>query len=212
MGDQLTYAGAGILCRLCQLAGQSGRAGGADAHHLSTLDLTGLNPKAAAPMTTTKHEMIDLTRPDIDRWLETEITFEEPGISRQELVEATELTRRFSRSTGQSASMNVVCKALARLGCTVKRRLVLSNGSRRTFYAIWRPAYWAGRDTAEWKVEVERLTPSMFSLVERCEPCTALPDSLICTGVHSSIRYHQRLGQRGWVVLETTNCGEAHAQ
>src|SRR3954464_8513695 len=60
-------------------------------YHFLHLDLTGFNPKAPAPMTNAKEDMIDLTRPDVDRWLLSDIVLSEPYKGRHELIEATAL-------------------------------------------------------------------------------------------------------------------------
>jgi hypothetical protein len=66
------------------------------------------------------------------------------------------MARLCSLATGQSTTVNAVCNALARLGCTVKRRVTLSNQKRSVLYAVYRPDYWAAQDSNAWKMHFER--------------------------------------------------------
>jgi hypothetical protein len=120
-------------------------------HHFKTLDLTGFNPKAPAPMTSAKLAMLETSRSDLERWL-AELT-EDPALVvatvGKEIVTLDELVKCYNAKGGTKANTTSVGKALQRLGPRDKRRLVVKRG-RPWLLPICRVEHWEREDSPSW--------------------------------------------------------------
>jgi Family of unknown function (DUF5906) len=132
--------------------------GGSEAlfDHFRTLDLSEFNPKAAAPMTKAKQEMIDTSRSDLERWLcelrdDCELAVTLLG---REIVTLDDLVVTYNRRGGAKVNTTSVGKALHRLGNRDKRRIKLKGG-RPHLVSVCRSDHWTEQDNTAWAAEHE---------------------------------------------------------
>lgn len=127
--------------------------------HFRTLDLSAFNPKAAAPMTAAKQEMIDTSRSDVERWLNELRSDPELAVTLlgREIVTLDDLVHTYNKRGGAKVNTTSVGKALHRLGNRDKRRIKLKGG-RPHLVSVCRSDYWAEQDNSAWATEYEAMS------------------------------------------------------
>ena len=116
------------------------------------------NPKAAAPVTAAKLQMIEDSRSDLEAWVAELMGSNVAQILGRELATGAQLARRYASETNQrTPSTKTVVSAFKRHGAFARTNQVrLSNGKKLRALALSRPDYWKGRTEAEWAAELER--------------------------------------------------------
>jgi hypothetical protein len=112
--------------------------GAALLYYLQTLDIRLFDPKAPAPTTTARREMIEDNRSDVERWLISIITainiFELLG---RDICTAEELTARYNAQTGNKASSKTINSTLRKLGIRrLDKQAKMSSGVRPRCYSM----------------------------------------------------------------------------
>ncbi len=132
--------------------------GGLSALHymLLQIDLSAFNPKAAAPMTDAKLQMVQDNRSDLENWLAELMASNISQVVGRELVTANELARRYASHTGHrepSAKTIVgICKKHGAFARTSQVRLV--SGDKRRVMALTRTQHWQAQPEADWAAEM----------------------------------------------------------
>jgi Family of unknown function (DUF5906) len=124
-------------------------------HYLQSLDLAGFDPKGHAPMTRSKRAMIDASRSGPEQWLLQ--TFVSGTVAQQhgrELFSAVELCRAYEWETKQKATVEVLGRALSKLGIHSKR--VRLSGVQPVVYALDNHMHWPQQPSSAWAKEAAK--------------------------------------------------------
>lgn len=131
---------------------------------LLRLDLKGFDPKAPAPETAAKLEMIEDNRSDLEAWAADLMGSDLNKLLGRELATSAELTQRYRFDRDQrNTSTKAVVGAFKRLGAHARRQVRLSNGKKVRALALANVDYWKDRTEAEWAAELERPGPLAVS-------------------------------------------------
>lgn len=114
------------------------------AHYLLTLDLSGFDPKARALDTRPKQEMVEISRSDLERWLEDTAS----GVIKKELVTSQDLAQEYYMHTGNRASTTAIGRALKRMRVPKARPMV--NGHQPVLHAIRNVDKWKNTSPSLW--------------------------------------------------------------
>ncbi|MDA8259922.1 MAG: DUF5906 domain-containing protein [Betaproteobacteria bacterium] len=125
-------------------------------HFLLSLDITGFNPKAPAPMTEAKQQMVQDSRSDLESWIADMMASNISQMLGRELATANELGTRYSNDTGhKKPSAKTIVGAVKKLGGQSRVNQVrLANGAKARVLALGRPAYWKQRPEPDWAAEM----------------------------------------------------------
>lgn len=125
-------------------------------HFLQNYDFGEFNPKAPAPMTDAKQQMVQDNRSDLETWLADLMASEIIVIVGREVVTGHELARRYDLDTvRRNTSAKAVVGACKRLGAYARTNQVrLANGKKVRALAIARPDYWAKQAESVWADEL----------------------------------------------------------
>ncbi|BAN34905.1 hypothetical protein SCD_n01069 [Sulfuricella denitrificans skB26] len=128
-------------------------------HSLLICDIKSFNPKAHAPMTAAKQQMVQDNRSDLETWLADLMTSDITQVLGREVVTAHELAGRYDRETDRrNTSAKAITGACKKLGAHARTNQVrLKNGRKVRAMAIARADYWKQQPDAEWAVEMEKL-------------------------------------------------------
>lgn len=128
-------------------------------HYLQNCDIKDFNPKAHAPMTAAKQQMVQDNRSDLETWLADLMTSDVAQVLGREVVTSSELAERYSRATGhRTPSAKAITGAAKKLGAHAHANQVrLAGGKKVRAMAIARADYWKQQPDAEWAVEMGKL-------------------------------------------------------
>lgn len=128
-------------------------------HWLLALDLSAFDPKARAPETAAKRQMIEDNRSDLAVWA-AEIMQSGPAVKfGREIVKSDELARRFEVDTdGKKPSLKAVAAVFKKLGAGA-RQIRLINGTKARVLVLANVKDWMGASDAECADEVAKLIP-----------------------------------------------------
>lgn len=102
---------------------------------LQKLDTKDFNPTAPAPITTSKIEMVEDNKSDLERWIDSEISI--LMNEQQYLVSTDELAIRYKSSSGQFCSSKTISSILIRSGVKkLTKQARLNDHSRKRLYAL----------------------------------------------------------------------------
>lgn len=142
------------------------RNGGAAAffyYLLDEVDTSNFNPKARAPTTESKNQMIELSKSDVDRFAQDIIRNPDAVLRTarndfpQELVDTDAITSMANWNCDRHISSSAVCKALRRVG--IRPRLVRVGSDVLTLWPIRNVQKWAKRDPKYWSNHYAKYHP-----------------------------------------------------
>ena len=126
----------GLIARFIAWRDAGGQA--ALLHYLQNYDIGTFNPKAPAPSTKAKSEMIADNHSDLERWVSQTLNADDMTLLLgRELCSAEELTLRYTTMSGNKASTKALANALRREGVPRLEKLARKpDGSRVRCYAL----------------------------------------------------------------------------
>lgn len=129
-------------------------------HSLLALDLSAFDPKARAPETNAKRQMIEDNRSDLAVWA-TEIMQSGPTVKfGREIVKSDELAHRYAVDTGgKKPSHKAVVAVFKKLGAKT-RQIRLLNGTKARVLALAKADDWMEASENECAAEVAKFTHS----------------------------------------------------
>ncbi len=127
-------------------------------HFLLNFDISDFNPKAPAPMTEAKLQLIADNRSDLESWVADLMASDIPKLLGRELATANELGRRYEMETGHKApSSKAIVGAFKRMGSYSRPTQVrLANGTRIRPFTLMRAEYWKQQPDADWSIEMTK--------------------------------------------------------
>lgn len=122
--------------------------GGGRSHlldHLLNVDTTGFDPRAHAPMTRAKRDMINANKSDLERWVEAIVTATNiTQLLGREIVTAEELAGRYRSTANREVSTKAMGNALSKAGITqLHKQAIRADGTRPRVYALSNAAVYA---------------------------------------------------------------------
>ncbi len=125
-------------------------------HFLMQHDLSGFNPKAPAPMTDAKRQMVQDNRSDLEDWVAELMGSNVSQSIGRELANSRELARRYAFATRrQEPSTKAMVNACKKLGAYVRPNQVrMANGDKLRVLALARSPYWQAQPEADWAAEM----------------------------------------------------------
>jgi hypothetical protein len=107
-------------------------------HFLLNLNVGSLNPRAHAPMSRAKQNMINANKSDLERWVETIVTATNlANLLGREVATVEELSSRYRRESSREVSAKAMSNALSKAGIRqMKKQAKRSNGTRPRVYAL----------------------------------------------------------------------------
>ncbi len=127
-------------------------------HSLLNLDISDFNPKAPAPMTEAKQQMVDDSRSDLESWVADLMVSNISQMLGRELATASELGRRYEADTEhKTPSTKAIVGACKRQGVYARPNQVrISNGKKVRVLALARMDYWKQQPEASWTAEMTK--------------------------------------------------------
>ncbi len=127
-------------------------------HFLQKLDIGGFNPKAPAPMTEAKQQMVEDNRSDLEGWVAELMASNILQVLGRELATATELGKRYENETEHKApSTKAIVGACKRQGVYARPHQVrIANGKKVRVLALARMDYWKHEPEAAWATEMSK--------------------------------------------------------
>lgn len=130
--------------------------------HLLKIDSSGFKPKANAPITQAKQEMIRQSKSDLERWLGE--VLEDVGsvkaVFGKEVVHLDELTETYCRERrSRTTTSTAVSRAFQRIARHAKRRVPVGGGRRKNLISLINHEKWDSADIADWSSEYNRPVP-----------------------------------------------------
>lgn len=121
-------------------------------------DISSFNPKAPAPMTEAKLQMVQDSRSDLENWIADLMASNVSQVLGREVVTASELGIRYSFETGHVApSSKAIVGACKRQGAYARTNQVrLPNGKKVRVLALQRPDHWKQQLEIEWATELDK--------------------------------------------------------
>ncbi len=137
--------------------------GGAAAlmHYFLQLDLTGFNPKASAPLTESKREMIHISRSEVERWIYETLDDDATvvGVFGREVATMDEVIRAYHREYPHSrCNTTAMSRALRRKHQYAHCRAMTPHG-RKSLISLTNHDKWKERDNPEWVDEYKKPAP-----------------------------------------------------
>jgi hypothetical protein len=125
-------------------------------HYLESYNTSQFNPKAPAPMSRAKIEMIEDNRSDLERWLNTILNATNiAALLGREICTADELAAKYKTASSNSASSKAISNALIRAGVRrVTKQARCENGKRLRVYALCNPECWGSKTEIELGTEM----------------------------------------------------------
>ena len=125
-------------------------------HRLSNLSLTGFNPKAPAPQTAAKTEMIADSQSDFENWAQSNMSGGAQNGVAKELVTSAELKSDYEDTGRGKVSTKTVTCTFKRLGAfAFKGQVRLANNNKVRPLAIDRMDYWKQQSEAAWAARIQ---------------------------------------------------------
>lgn len=126
-------------------------------HFLLRFDIGAFNPKAPAPMTDAKQQMMQDNRSDLEGWVAELMGSNVSQLLGRELATASELARRYANDTGNKVSAKTIIGACKRLGAHARNHQVrLAGGKKVRVLALTRPDHWKLQPEADWATEMAK--------------------------------------------------------
>ncbi len=127
-------------------------------HFLLNFDISDFNPKAPAPMTDAKRQMVDDSRSDLESWIADLMASNVSQVLGCELATASVLGRRYKFETEHNVpSAKTIVGACKRLGVYARPNQVrISNGKKVRVLALARMDYWKQQPEASWTAEMTK--------------------------------------------------------
>lgn len=127
-------------------------------HHFLHIDLKDFNPKANAPVTESKQDMIEISRTDVERWIND--TLDDPATIKtvigKEIVTMDDLTRAYHREHSHSrCNTTAMSRALRRKHKYAQRRIMTPHG-RKSLITLTRHNEWDLCDNSTWVDEYKK--------------------------------------------------------
>ena len=127
-------------------------------HFLMQHDLSGFNPKAPAPMTDAKRQMVQDNRSDLENWIAELMGSNISQVIGRELATANELARRYANETRhKEPSAKTIVGACKKHGAYARTNQVrLANGKKVRVLALVRPDHWKLQPEPDWAAEMAK--------------------------------------------------------
>jgi len=136
-------------------------------HHLLLLDISSFNPKARAPSTTAKRQMVNANRSDFEVWAEQVVSSGARNVLGREIATALELADCYRSATGARVSTKTVTTAFKKLGAYQREHQVRVGKVKLRPIAIDRPHHWRNEPEGSWAPELRKpLSP--IGLPQQC--------------------------------------------
>ena len=131
---------------------------GALLHFLQHHDISGFNPKAPAPMTAAKQQMVQDNRSDLETWLADLMASDVAQVLGREVLSGHELANRYDQEMSRKGtSAKTMTGAAKRLGALARGNQVrVANGKKVRLIAITRADYWVKQPDAGWAEEFSK--------------------------------------------------------
>jgi hypothetical protein len=125
-------------------------------HFFMHLDITGFNPKAPAPMTDAKQQMVQDNRSDLENWVAELMGSNITQLIGRELATANELAQRYALETQhREPSAKTIVGTCKKHGAYARTNQVrLANGKKVRALALERPGYWKLQPEPDWATEM----------------------------------------------------------
>jgi hypothetical protein len=127
-------------------------------HFLMKHDLTGFNPKAPAPMTDAKQQMVQDNRSDLENWVAELMGSSVAQLIGRELATGNELARRYANETEhREPSAKTIVGTAKKHGAYARTNQVrLASGKKVRVLALERPGYWKLQPEPDWATEMTK--------------------------------------------------------
>jgi hypothetical protein len=125
-------------------------------HFLLQQDLSGFNPKAPAPMTEAKQQMVQDNRSDLENWVAELMGSNIGQLIGRELATGNELARRYALETQhKEPSAKTIVGTCKKHGAYARATQVrLANGKKVRVLALARPQHWKLQPEPDWAAEM----------------------------------------------------------
>lgn len=134
--------------------------GGLEALHYFLLhyDISDFNPRAPAPMTAAKRQMVDDNRSDLESWLADVMASDVTKVFGGEVVTSSYLCSVYAKATdNRRPSAKAVVGACKRLGSyAFPTQIRLPNGSKLRALTLARHDFWKTQPEAAWAAELQK--------------------------------------------------------
>jgi hypothetical protein len=127
-------------------------------HFLLQHDLSGFNPKAPAPMTDAKQQMVQDNRSDLENWVAELMGSSVAQLIGRELATGNELARRYALETQhREPSAKTIVGTCKKHGAYARTNQVrLANGKKVRVLALSRPQHWKLQPEPDWATEMTK--------------------------------------------------------
>jgi hypothetical protein len=127
-------------------------------HFLLQYDLSGFNPKAPAPMTDAKQQMVQDNRSDLENWVAELMASNISQLIGRELATGNELARRYALETQhREPSTKTIVGTCKKHGAFARTNQVrLANGKKVRVLALARPQHWKQQAEPDWAAEMAK--------------------------------------------------------
>ena len=127
-------------------------------HFLLRCDLSGFNPKAPAPMTEAKQQMVQDNRSDLENWVAELMGSNVSQLIGRELATGNELARRYANETEhREPSAKTIVGTAKKHGAYARTNQVrLASGKKVRVLALERPGYWKLQPEPDWATEMTK--------------------------------------------------------
>lgn len=124
-------------------------------NHFMTLDLSGFDPKARAPETQAKLEMIAHSRTEVERWLKDMLDGNVISLFGKEVTTLEEVVARYHSEGHGRTNTTAMGKALRRISTPSQRRASTRRG-RKNLISLTNHDRWSVSDNDMWVREFEK--------------------------------------------------------
>ncbi len=127
-------------------------------YFLLNFDISNFNPKAPAPMTEAKQQMVEDNRSDLEGWVADLMGSNISQMLGRELATATELGKRYEADTEHKApSSKAIVGACKRQGVYARENQVrIANGKKVRVLSLDNMDYWKQQPEASWSTEMAK--------------------------------------------------------
>ena len=104
-------------------------------HYLQNLKIKDFNPTAPAPLSSSKEEMVEDNKSDLERWIDG--VLEQQIFDKKFLISSEELASRYKTGTGHSCSSKTITSALRARGVErLNKQARMMDGSKKRLFAL----------------------------------------------------------------------------
>ena len=127
-------------------------------YFLLNRDISNFNPKAPAPMTDAKKQMVNDNRSDFENWVVDLMASNIPQLLGRELVTSAELGKLYEADTQhKTPSSKAIVGVCKRLGAYARDNQVrIANGKKVRALALARISFWKQQPENEWAAEMAK--------------------------------------------------------